>query len=99
MKVQSNQSTNITKPNSKLSKADIQAKIKAKFGEKADPKILKPVKDKVDLKMPNKLETMTDENKESSKAEITQERLKGILEAGAFGFNEKERRALGKILK
>jgi hypothetical protein len=100
MKVQSGQSTKITKEDPKLSKDAIQAKIRAKFGKKADPKEIKPIiKDKVELAASGKIKGKLPQNSESSKAEITQERLKGILQAGAFGFNEKERRALGKILK
>ncbi len=102
MKVESSQPTNITKPKGKLSKEQIQAKISAKFGNKAAPKAPKIVEDKVEIESKSKeMETkeIGDIKTNDPNSQITQDKLKDILKTGAFQFNEKERKTLAKILK
>ncbi|MBT4790748.1 MAG: hypothetical protein HON90_04190 [Halobacteriovoraceae bacterium] len=104
MKVNPDSQLNNSKPQKKLSKNDIQQKIQAKFGEKAQVKKAKPpVVDKVELessgvKSSNK-PGFGDVGVNDPNAEMTQEKLKGILKSGGFDFNERERKALTTILK
>ena len=93
----------------KMSRADVQEKIKQKFGDsfKAPVKKTEPVEDKVEIQ--TKKTDVTEEEahvglksdigKNDPDSEVTQEKLKSLLQTGAFQFNDRERKALGEILK
>ena len=98
-----NHSTGPNKVKKKLSKEDIDAKIKAKFGEKAEKK--KAPEEKVEFSDKSKAKakegesTMGDIGSNKPDAAETREKLKSILKMGGFDFNDKERKALATILK
>lgn len=104
MKVKSSNNKDITlKPKKKLNKADIEAKLKAKFGDKVAPKKSKPVADKTELSSKKGVSSSNDDEfgdlgTNDPSSEATQEKLKDILKTGAFAFNEKERKTLSSIL-
>lgn len=106
MKVNAQTSNEMKKPETpkKMSNDDIAAKIQAKFGKLAEvKKAIPPVVDKVDIAkkgvVSSKEEDFGDVGKNDPKAEVTQEKLKSILQNGGFQFNDRERQALGQILK
>jgi hypothetical protein len=86
----------------KLSKAEIEAKIMARFGDKAQKKVA-PEKPKVEISNSAKdsVEEVTtgDIGTNNPDSDITQEKLKSILKSGGFGFNDRERKVLANILK
>ena len=85
---------------SKLSKSDIQARIKARFGDKAmiKKKVEKPkVSDSVEITSKESA-VIGDVAHNDPNSEITREKLRGILKSGGFDFNPKERSALADIL-
>lgn len=103
MKVGKQQSQNVNnslKPApKKLTQEQIQAKIKTRFGDKAVPK--KPeVKSNPKQMIENgkKMEKGEAESKADLAASRT-DKLRAALKTGSFAFNEKERKALGEILK
>lgn len=91
----------------KLSKEEILAKVKGKFGNKAGPKKAPAIvqndppeiSDKAKRKGAKVEKGAGDIKNNDPKSEVTQEKLKNILRTGAFSFNENERQALSKILK
>ena len=102
MKVNSATSQQKEVQTKKLSKEDIQQKLEAKFGKKIGIEKPKAPKDKVevsdsakaksDTKVIDKEEVVIgDIGKNDPTDGITQEKLKGILRTGAFGFSDKER--------
>jgi DNA-directed RNA polymerase specialized sigma subunit len=104
MKVNSAQSQNNPKASKKPSKAEIEAKIKAKFGVDMEKK--KAAKNEKDVvvsidKKGNKevsAEGFGDIKNNDPNSEVTQEKLRSILKTGGFDFNPKERKALQDIL-
>lgn len=104
MKVNSAQSQNIAKSPKKPSKADIEAKIKAKFGvdmeEKRAEKKEADVVVSIDKKGKKEIseEGFGDIKNNDPNSEVTQEKLRSILKTGAFDFNPKERETLKNIL-
>lgn len=93
----------------KASKADIQARIKEKFGVDLGPDKAKANKSvekeadvivSIDSKGNKKVENEAfgDIKSNDPGSEMTQEKLKGILKTGAFQFSPKEREALNAIL-
>ena len=93
----------------KLSKEEILAKVKGKFGKTAAPKKTPP-------KSQAEISNISDKAKAKSKKDegesvagdiknndpnsvVTQEKLKNILKTGAFNFSDQERQTLSKILK
>lgn len=88
----------------KMSNDDIAAKIQAKFGKVAEVKeAIPPVVDKVEVGKKGVVssdeEDFGDIGKNIPTAKVTQEKLKSILQNGGFQFNDRERQALGQILK
>lgn len=98
IKVNSNVST---PKQQKLSPDEIKQKIARKFGKEAEIKKAEPKAKTVDQVEINSKDTVAhgDIGKNDPASEITKEKLRGILQAGAFNFNDKERSALGQILK
>jgi len=94
--------TNASPGSPKMSKDDIAAKVRAKFGAVAQVKKAQPVEDKVEIHSKgvknSDEEDFGDVKKNRPDAEVTQEKLKSILSNGGFEFNEKERNALSQIL-
>ena len=86
----------------KLSKSEIEAKIKARFGDKAQKKA-PPEKPKVELSNSAKEASEDfvtgDIGSNNPESDVTQEKLKSILKSGGFGFNDRERKVLANILK
>lgn len=88
-----------------LSKAEIEAKIKARFGDKAKKKSApkKPKKPEVELSKSAKAEGgkvgKGDIGLNNPKSEMTQEKLKFLLKSGSSTFNDRERKVLANILK
>lgn len=79
----------------KTKKADIQARIQARFGDKAKIKAAPPKPDTAEVG-----NSLNGEKKSAESAsEVTRERLRGMLKMGGFKFSDKERKALGQILK
>lgn len=90
-----------------ISKAEIQKRLKDKFGDKFETLASKKeeVKDEVNIVSKKRIEkdlkeepVIGDIGKNDPKSETTQEKLRGILRTGAFHFNDKERGALQEIL-
>jgi hypothetical protein len=106
MKVESTQPKKITnsKPK-KLGNSDIEAMLKAKFGDKIQKRKAKPVPiDKAELHSKKGVSNSAepefgDVKSNDPNSEMTQVKLQGILKMGGFDFNDKERLALSKILK
>jgi hypothetical protein len=88
-----------------LSKAEIEAKIKARFGDKAKKKSApkKPKPPEVALGKSSKevggKAVTGDVGANDPKAEMTQEKLKFLLKSGSSTFNDRERKVLANILK
>lgn len=104
MKVNNTTSKDNSQVKSKsLSKDEIRAKIQDKFGDVKKP-AKKIVKDKVEISKSVGVKSQGeigfgDLGVNDPNSEDTQEKLRGILKAGAFNFSDKERAALGEILK
>lgn len=102
MKVQTPKHTKITKIAKKLSKEEVQARIKAKFGKDVQKK--KPVaKDKTDIETKGVKssddEDFGDVGSNNPANQITHDKIKDLLKTGAFKFSDRERATLSKILK
>ena len=106
----SNVNTSEQKKSTKLSKEEILAKVKGKFGKSAAPKKAapKPKQDSSDISATAKKKAESSESSEKivgdiqkndPKSAVTQEKLKNILKTGSFSFSDRERQALSKILK
>ena len=102
MKVTSGNSQNqVSKAPEKLSSDDIAAKVAAKFGKEAQVKKAAPKPDpdtKVELNTQEAV-AHSDIGNNDPNSELTKEKLRGLLKAGGFDFNDKERKALSQILK
>ncbi len=96
-------------PDKKLDpKAMVNEKLKAKFGKSFEPKSKESSQNKNDTevviseqakqKHVVSKEEFGDVKKNAPDSEVTQEKLKGLLQNGAFSFNDKERQALQEIL-
>jgi hypothetical protein len=100
---------------SKISQEEIMAKVEAKFGKKAGQKAKSedkdaapaPKSDSIEISKSAKIKKSIDDKdvvigdigKNDPKEEITKEKLKGLIKSGGFSFSDKEREALGEILK
>lgn len=86
-----------------ISREDILAKVKSKFGDKAAPKKTAP-KEKVEVsknaKQKEQVESKEfgDIGKNDPNSDMTKEKLRGILKTGAFNFSDAERSTLNDIL-
>lgn len=104
MKVNNTTSKDISEVKSKTKAQDeLRAKIEAKFGEIKKPGP-KKIEDKVEISKKEAVKVQGEEGfgdlaSNDPQSEETQEKLRGILQAGAFNFSDKERAALGEILK
>jgi len=96
MKVNAGKQINKQPTAKEISRAEVEAKLKAKFG-----KI--PTRKKREVKIEEKVELKTGPlspaEEKAEKKVLTGERLKNILKNGGFQFSEAERKALGSILK
>jgi hypothetical protein len=101
--------------NKERERQEIRKKIAGKFGDKfktkneineiKSKKLAELKKDKIELSDSAKKkahidpEGFGDVKNNNPKSEDTQMKLKGLLRSGGFQFSDKERAALGKILK
>jgi len=104
MKVNASKQQQLQSKPKKMSKADIEQMVKAKFGKVAQKKAPPPIEEKVELSSKKGVSNSDEENfgdihKNSPDSEVTQEKLKSILKGGGFNFNDRERKALSEILK
>lgn len=95
------------KSKKEIEQDEVRKKLAEKFGDKFKDKkeIKKEKEDSVELSNSTKKqahidpEGFGDVKKNDPKSEETQEKLKALLKTGAFHFSDKERQALGEILK
>lgn len=98
----------------KISQEEIMAKVEAKFGKKAVKKPAEaeaaapaPKSDSIEISKAAKIKKSIDDKdvvigdigKNDPAEDITKEKLKGLIKSGGFNFSDKEREALGEILK
>lgn len=91
----------------KVSKEEVLAKIKEKFGKDLGKKPVEKseIKDKLELSSRGKgvknsqEEGFGDAGRDKPDNKFTQDKLKNILKTGSFQFSERERATLSKILK
>jgi len=98
--------TQAPKSKKEMEQEAIRKKLAEKFGDKfKEKKKVKPKEDSVELSNSAKKEAHIDPEgfgdvkKNDPSSEETQEKLKALLKTGAFQFSDKERAALGEILK
>lgn len=99
MKVNNTQSSpqKAKQSSKKLTKSDIQARIQARFGKQAELKQPRVVQDTVELNSKGSSASADADNNDPDST-VTRDKLRGILKAGGFDFNAKERKALSEIL-
>lgn len=102
MKVNAGSAQSINNKPKKMSKEDIEARVRAKFGKVAEKKAPEPKPDTTEIHSKgvshSDEESFGDIKQNDPGSDITQEKLRGILKNGGFNFNDKERKALGQIL-